>query len=284
MKTLFGPAGTPQEFYDKGYKSSLQMPGFLENSGLDCFEYQCGRGVNISEATAQALGAKAREHSIVLSLHTPYYISLSSNDEDKRLKSIEYIMQSAVAAKAMGAQRLVVHSGSCSGMTREDALALACSTLKTAALELDAQGYSDIILCPETMGKTNQLGNIDEVITLCKVDERFIPTIDFGHLNAREQGMIKTAADYEDILNRFFNGLGRDRMQSFHCHFSRIEWSQGGEKRHLTFEDEFYGPFHEPFLEAVYKLNLTPVIICESAGTQAKDAVTMKDYYHSLKI
>ena len=40
-----------------------------------------------------------------------------------------------------------------------------------------------IALCPETMGKINQLGSLEEVMTLCRVDERILPTIDFGHLN-----------------------------------------------------------------------------------------------------
>lgn len=282
MSAIFGTAGTPDDFKLQGYKTGLQVPGYIEKIGLDAFEYQCGRGVNISEATAIALGNKAIEHNIKLSLHTPYYISLSSVVEETRLKSLDYIMQSAIAAKAMGASRIVVHSGSCGKITREEALELAKDTIKRAVNMLDENGLSDIIICPETMGKINQLGDADEVVELCKIDERLLPTIDFGHLNARTHGSIKTIDDYAAILDKYENALGHDRTSVFHSHFSKIEYSAGGEVCHLTFEDKQYGPDFEPLMELIYKRNYSPTIISESAGTQGFDALAMKKYYNSL--
>ena len=133
------------------------------------------------------------------------------------------------------------------------------------------------------MGKINQLGNLDEVIELCKISETFIPCIDFGHLNARTFGSIKKSQDYERILKKIEDGLGLERLKIFHSHFSKIEYKEpGGERRHLTFEDEIYGPSYEPFLELVKKKNLSPIIICESAGTQSEDAREMKDYYENI--
>lgn len=281
MHALFGTAGTPDEFREQGYKTSLQVPGFLEKYGLDCFEYQCGRGVNISTETAQAFGRKAKEHNIALSLHSPYYISLSSEKEESRLKSVDYILQSARAAYDMGATRIVIHSGSCAKMTREQALALALDTMERAISAVDEAGYDEVALCPETMGKINQLGNEDEVIALCKLDERMIPTIDFGHLNSRTYGSLKTADDFRRVLAKFSEALGFERMQRFHCHFSKIEWSDGGEKRHLTFADDTFGPFPEPFIEAILKDNYAPTVISESAGTQAMDALCMKQLYQN---
>lgn len=81
--------------------------------------------MRISEEAARAFGEKAREHQVTLSLHSPYYISLSGIEEEKRLGSIEYILQSARAADAMGAQRVVVHSGSCAKLSRQQAMELA---------------------------------------------------------------------------------------------------------------------------------------------------------------
>ncbi len=282
MNALFGTAGTPDDFREKGFKAAVQVPGYLKDLGIDAYEYQCGRGVNVSEATANAIGKKAYEHGIMLSLHTPYYISLSSVNEETRLKSIDYILQSAKAAKAMGADRIVVHSGSCGKMTREEALELAKDTIKRSLAALDENGLGDIIVCPETMGKINQLGNADEVAELCKIDERLIPTIDFGHLNARTHGSIKTMDDYAAILDKYENAIGHDRTSIFHSHFSKIEYSAGGEVCHLTFSDTTYGPDYEPLLELIYKRGYSPVIISESAGTQGWDALAMKKYYQSL--
>ena len=282
MSAIFGPAGTSNDFLELGYKNSLDIPKITKQYGLDTFEYQCGRGVNIGEEKACKLGFLAKEEGITLSLHAPYYISMSSTEEEKRLNSINYILASAKAVKYMGGNRIVVHTGSCGKITREYALELAIDTMKKAITALDEAGLSDIHICPETMGKVNQLGTLEEVIELCKLDERLIPCIDFGHLNARDLGRFKTAADFNVIFDKIESSLGIDRLKIFHSHFSKIEYTTGGEKKHLTFDDKIFGPDFEPVMEIVAKKNLSPTFICESDGTQAKDAKAMKDYYLSI--
>ncbi len=282
MAAKFGPAGNSESFTALGYKHSLQVPEYIERMGLDAFEYQCGRGVNIGTDKAEELGKLAKERSISLSLHAPYYISMSSVEEDKRLNSINYILQSARAVKAMGGNRIIVHTGSCGKISREEALNLAIDTMKKSLEALDSEGLGHIHICPETMGKVNQLGTLSEVMELCAVDERLIPCIDFGHLNAREQGILRTYSDFEEVFKTVEDKLGIDRLRAFHSHFSKIEYSKGGEVRHLTFEDDLYGPNFEPVMELTYKYGASPTFICESAGTQAEDAKAMKDYYWGL--
>lgn len=282
MSALFGPAGNSESFTKMGYKSSLQVPEYIVKMGLDCFEYQCGRGVNIGNEKAEQLGKLAKENNILLSLHAPYYISMSSIEEEKRLNSVNYILASARAVNAMGGDRIVVHTGSCGKISREKALELAKDTMRIAVEALDNEGLSNIHICPETMGKVNQLGTLDEVLELCLVDERLIPCIDFGHLNARDLGSLKSIEDFENIFTSIRNKLGSDRMKNFHSHFSKIEYTTGGEKKHLTFEDTVYGPQYEPLMELTYKYGCSPVFICESAGTQAEDAKAMKDYYWKI--
>ncbi len=282
MSAKFGPAGNSESFSAMGYKSSLQVPEYLVKMGLDCFEYQCGRGVNIGLDKAVELGKIAKEHGITLSLHAPYYISMSSLEEEKRLNSVNYILASANAVNAMGGDRIVVHTGSCGKISREEALMLAKDTMKIALKALDENGLSHIHICPETMGKINQLGTLEEVVALCELDERLIPCIDFGHLNARNLGGLSDYSDFEKIFEIIENRLGSERLKSFHSHFSKIEYTTGGEKRHLTFADTVYGPDFEPLMELTAKKNCNPIFICESAGTQAEDALTMKKYYKSI--
>ena len=284
MPARFGPAGN-SEYFGANYKSTIQAPGYLEKMGLDHYEYQCGRGVKVSDKTAISLREKAAQHNITLSLHAPYFISLSSIEPEKRDNSINYILQSCDAAKRLSAQRIVIHSGSCAKISREEALELAKDTIARARKAAVEQGFEDIVFCPETMGKVNQLGNLHEVLELCKLDDTFLPCIDFGHLNAREFGYIKGKAEYESIINEIENAIGSDRAKVFHSHFSKIMFTDpGGEKKHLTFDDnQGYGPDYEPLMEIVAKKGLSPIFVCESAGTQDKDALTMKKYYLSVK-
>lgn len=282
MQAKFGPAGNSDGFSAK-YKTTLKAPVYLEEMGLDHYEYQCGRGVKVTDKIAFALKDKAAEHNVTLSLHAPYFISLSSIEEEKRDNSINYILQSCDAASRMGAQRIVIHSGSCAKISRAEALELAKDTLARARAAAVEQGFEHIVFCPETMGKVNQLGNLTEVLELCRIDDTFLPCIDFGHLNAREFGYIKGKAEYEKMLDEVENMIGLDRLKIFHSHFSKIMFTNpGGEKKHLTFEDnQGFGPDYEPLMEIVAKKNLAPIFVCESAGTQDIDALTMKKYYES---
>ena len=275
----FGPAGISDSFAGQGYKTSLDIPAYTAGMGLDAFEYQCGHGVRLAETKARKMAALAAEKGVVFSVHAPYYISMASPDEEKRLGSIRYLLQSCAVCRALGGRRVVFHPGSCGKMSRADALARASDTLRRALEALDRAGYADMTLCPETMGKLGQLGDLDEVLALCSFDARLVPCIDFGHLNARSLGGIAGKADYAAILDRMGEALGDERARRFHIHFSRIEYSNGGEKKHWTFADTRFGPEPAPLMELLAERNLAPVVICESAGTQAEDACAMRRMY-----
>lgn len=280
---LFGPAGLADSFKTKGYKKSIQVADYLSEYGLTAFEYQAGRGVKIGTDAAKQLGGVLADKNIQVSIHAPYFISMSSVEEEKRLNSVNYILQSATALNAMGGRRVIFHSGSCGKITRREALDKAMNTMGLMMQAIDDNGLGHMTLCPETMGKVNQLGSLDEVLALCSVDKRILPCIDFGHLNARDGGIIKGKDDYLRIIDRMAEKLKDDRSMYFHSHFSKIEYTAGGEKRHLTFRDTVWGPEFEPLMDVVYENNLSPVFICESAGTQTEDARTMKLYYEAKK-
>ena len=280
-KIRFGTAGTSDSFAAKGYKNSLDIPAYTAEMGLDAFEYQCGHGVRLGLEKAARMAADAAERGILFSVHAPYYISMSSLEEDKRLNSVNYLLQSAAVCKALGGRRVIFHPGSCGKQSREAALEKALDTMCRAQAALDEAGYAEMTLCPETMGKIGQLGTLEEVLALCSVDKRVTPCIDFGHLNARTLGGIRSKADYAAILDRLETALGDERARRFHVHFSRIEFSKGGEKRHWTFAETQFGPEPQPLMELLAERGLAPVLICESAGTQAEDARTMQAMYRT---
>ena len=290
----FGVAGNSESFYASGNKHTHQSPGFLASKGLDAYEYQCGRGYTAGEESMRLVGQEAKKHGILMSLHTPYYISLSSVELEKRLNSIEYIRKGIDAALCLGADTIVVHTGSAGKISRAEAMDYASDTLYKLLENVDPRG---IRIGLETMGKLNQLGTLDEVLTLCKIHPCFCPVVDFGHLNCRGRsesgifdldeptptgGVFVTADDYRAVFDRIGDRLGDEYARNLHCHFSKIEYTKQGEKRHVTFADEGFEPPFEPLMEAIAKENLSPRIISESAGTQTEDAAQMKKYYNSL--
>lgn len=281
MSARFGPAGNAENF---PYKASADAPKWLRELGLDCYEYQCGKGVHVGEATARKVGAAAAEHGISLSLHAPYFINLANPDRDALQKTIGYITGACRVADWMGAERVVIHSGALMGRTRREALDTARRSLGEVIAACDGAGFGHLTLCPETMGKLGQLGDLDEVLELCALDERLLPCVDFGHLYARSLGAEDGPEAMERMLSRMEEVLGAERASRFHSHFSHIEFTpNGGEKCHRTFADDGgYGPDWGPLAQAVAARGWSPTVICESAGTQAEDALTMKKIYQNF--
>ena len=281
IKPKFGPAGNSDSFYQEGFSASVDMPKWLAARDLDAFEYSFGRGIRLGTEGAKAIRAEAEKYGIQLSVHMPYFINLATEEDEKKVKNIGYFVDSLKVAEALGAKRAVFHPGSASGGDRGAILQRAKVFFKEIIATLDDMNLMNVTLCAETMGKINQLGSLEEVIELCNVDERIWPTIDFGHLHCRGLGAINSKEDYAAILDRLENGIGTERAKTMHVHFSRIEYTKGGEKMHHTFADVQYGPEFMPLAELIAERGYEPVFICESKGTMAEDAKSMKDMYFS---
>ncbi len=275
----FGPSGNCESFYAEGFSHTEDSAAFVKNRGLDCFEYSFGRGVRMSEDKAISIGEAFREAGVEISVHAPYFINFANPDDEMAAKSYGYVLDSAKMLKLMGGKRVVFHPAAQGKATREEAVALTEERLKILRDYIYLNDLQDLTFCPETMGKLAQIGTVEEITRFCKIDPVFVPCVDFGHINAREQGSLKTKDDYKQRLQYMIDELGYERMKHFHVHFSKIMYSVKGEIKHLTFEDEVYGPEFAPLAEALKELKLEPYVVSESAGTQAEDAAEMKKLY-----
>lgn len=280
----FGPAGNCQLFYDMGYKTTLQAAKFCKEMELDCFEYPFGKGVRMSEDTALEIGQAFADEGIELSVHAPYFINFANPDDEAAQKSYNYLLESAKFLKIFGGKRVVFHPAAQGKAERGEAVGKTAERLKILTEYIYLNNLENLYFCPETMGKLAQIGTLEEIVEFCKIDKVFLPTVDFGHLNAREGGSLKTVEDYLSRLEYMISELGYERIKHFHIHFSKIMYGGKGEIKHLTFEDNVYGPEFEPLAVALKKLKLEPYIICESAGTQAEDAREMKRIYGNVDI
>ncbi len=272
----FGPAGNSEAFYNEGHKRTTEAFKWLHKMNLDAFEYQCTRGVLLKQNTAEEIGAEAKKYDIRLSLHAPYYINMAGTEKEKLQKSRGHIEKSIRAALWMGAKRVVVHPGGIGKDSRDAAMKRAISFFN----DIIKNQPSGELISPELMGKINQLGNLDEIIRFCLVDERIIPTIDFGHLNSRTKGALNSPEAFENVIIRLADGIGWERTRRLHVHFSRIEFTEkGGEKKHWSMKDTQFGPEFDHLVPSLIKYEMKPVIISESRGTQAADAKLMKERF-----
>lgn len=279
IRPLFGPSGHAESFAAEGHTATLDMPAWLSARGLDIFEYSFGRGVHISSKAAEQIGEESAKFGIEMSVHAPYFINFASPEPEKAENSVRYILSSLKILRCFGGERCVFHAGAQGGAPREEAFARTKDMFSRCLEAVAEEDYDDLLLCPETMGKGGQIGTVEEVVELCNLAPNVYPCVDFGHINALWGGALKTAADFEDVVKRFLDGIGEEKTRNMQVHFSKIQYGAKGEIRHLTFSDEIYGPRFEPLAEVIVKYGLTPHILSESAGTQAEDAAEMRDIW-----
>ncbi len=275
----FGPSGNSESFFEAGFEHTEDAAAFVAERGLDCFEYSFGRGVRMTKAKAESIGAAFAEREVEISVHAPYFINFANPDGEMAEKSYGYVLDSGRMLRTMGGKRCVFHPATQGKDARETAFARTADRMKVLRDLLYLNGLDSLMFCPETMGKFAQIGTAEEITALCEIDPVFTPCIDFGHLNARGQGCLRGREDYRRILLPMIERLGYERMRHMHVHFSKIMYGPKGEIRHLTFADDVYGPEFEPLAEVLAELKLEPYIVSESAGTQAEDAAEMKRIY-----
>lgn len=279
----FGPAGNCKTFYDAGYKRTIEAAKWLKENNLDAYEYSFGKGFTLPDDTAMLIGQEMAKNGITISIHAPYYINFATPTDEMAEKSYNYVLESLRKLRLIGGNRLVVHPASQGKMSREEAVALCKKRLEILKNKIIEAGYTDMYICLETMGKSAQIGTYEEILDFCQIYDKYIPTFDFGHINALTQGTLKTYDDYKKIIDASIDAIGMERTKIAHVHFSKIEYSAKGEVKHLTLEDDIYGPEFEPLARLLRDYNLECTIICESKEYMARDAKILKNIYLNQK-
>lgn len=280
---LFGPSGCGDEFVEEGHKGILEVPAWIKEKGLDAYEYSFGHGYQMSTEKAKEAGDKFKEWDIKLSLHAPFYINFANPDEEMYQKTQGYIYTGIRFLRAFGADRLIFHPASCGKQSREDALSLTTYRFSETFNKMEEDGLLEgLLLCPETMGKTMQIGTYKEVVDLCKLNKHLVPTFDFGHINALEGGTLKTKDDFKRIIDYSIENIGFEKTSNCHIHFSKIQYGAKGEIKHLNYDDNVYGPAFDGLAQVLVDYKLSPRVICESMSKMPHDAQVMKKIYMKI--
>jgi deoxyribonuclease-4 len=245
-----GPAGSNGRGYLKGIEEVARL-------GLDCMEVEFVYGVRLKPELAEALGALADQHGIMLSVHAPYYINLAAYEEAKIVASRQRILDSCHRAHLMGARQVVFHAGFYQKRTPRETYDLIRTQIVGLQKQIRRAAWK-VDLCPEITGKPSQFGSVAELRALMQ-DTGCGLTVDFAHLYARQQGVI----DYEALMPHL--------PDSFHAHFSGIEFTAKGEKRHIRMRPAYF----RPLLDALVRHRKQVTIICETPEPY-EDAVMMK--------
>ncbi len=258
-KIKLGPAGTDGDSI-AGIKHVAEL-------GLQACEIEFVHGVNMGDEKAILIGKLAKELKVDLSIHAPYFINLVSEDITKIEASKQRILDTCRKGHLMGAKHIVFHAAFYGTLSEEEVF----QKVKKEVIEMLAEikkNKWEVILSPETTGKTSQFGTLDELLRLA-AETGCALTIDFAHIYARNNGKI----DYDEI----FSKLKKSKIAHFHCHFSGIEYTVKGEKKHLVMTEEVI----KPLLSSAVKHGMDLTVISESPITW-QDSLKMRAILEKL--
>jgi deoxyribonuclease IV len=236
----------------------------FSKKGINACEVEFVYSVYLKEEEAKKIGKVAKDLGIVLSIHAPYYINLNSGEDEKIESSKTRIIKCCEIGHHLGARKIVFHSGFFGKKSYEESY----ERIKNAIIEIQEvvkENKWDVELCPETMGKVNVFGSIEDIKKLSE-DTGCSFCIDFAHILARYK-----EDRFEEVTKAF-------PQKSWHCHFSGIEYGDKGEKRHLVTEEKDL----KDLLLKLRNLDKDIVIINESPEC-VKDSVKGLKIWERLK-
>ncbi|MEM3362308.1 MAG: TIM barrel protein [Candidatus Anstonellaceae archaeon] len=275
-KIRFGPAGVPLSSPSSSTKDGILTCAKL---GLNAMEVEFVHGVKMQPAAAKECSSIAKNLDISLSVHAPYYINLCSPKQYVLKNSLKHIMQSMEIGSYLLARPIVIHSGFYLNQSKE----VCYKIIKEKYQQLIDYGVKNkfsFVLGPELTGKNSAYGDLEELVRLSQDLglDYIIPVLDFAHYHARTS-RLKTKDDYKKILDFCEKNLGSKFSNNLHIHFSGIEFSEKGEKKHLPLNSN--SPPFKPLLEVLKEGGYSGTIICESPLLE-KDALILKKEFEAL--
>jgi deoxyribonuclease-4 len=234
----------------------------------------------MKQEDAESLGAEAKKNDVLLSLHGSYYVNLCGKKEVAEA-SKRRLVACATAANWMDAYVVVFHMGFYGRLEKSYAFRTCVDALKDVVAAMNSLGIRNVKLGPETMGKGSQVGSLDEVLTICEEVDQTQLVIDWSHMHARRQGRFRKVSDFREVAEEVERRLGTEAARNMHCHFSKIEYTDKGERRHHVLDEARYGPDFEMLAEVIADFKMRPVMICETPLLDV-DAVKMRDILRKI--
>jgi deoxyribonuclease-4 len=273
----FGTVGSPIS-NPKKPGGSVGAVGHIAALGLGALELGWVQSVRVSEETCAAIKAAGQKNGVSLSIHAPYYINLNATDEEW-INGRKRLMAAAHYGNLAGATEIIFHPGGYGGKTLGEIMPLAIARLDGCVQELRAAGNL-ATLRPETMGKSGQLGKLDEALYMAREIPGVVPCLDFAHLHARAgDGTMNSYAEWMDVLELYAKELGEESLKNLSCHLSGIAYTPKGEKHHLVMAESDFKL--EELFKALRDSGCGGRILCESPNLE-EDALMFQRRWREI--
>jgi deoxyribonuclease-4 len=271
-KLIFGTAGIPLSTENPTTENGIEK---VRELGLDAMELEFVRSINIKKDKAPEIKEVATKNNVVLTCHAPYFINLNAREREKLEASKLRILNSARIAWMCGAWSVVFHAAFYMGGEKERVYEKVRDEIKDIVRILMDEGV-EIWIRPELTGKPTQFGELEELIKISQEVEMVMPCIDFAHLHARYNGRFNSKEEWQSVLEKIEDGIGKQALDNIHIHVSGINYTERGERNHLNLEESDLN--YVELMHVLKDFNVNGVVISESPNIE-QDALLMKNTY-----
>jgi len=182
-------------------------------------------GIAESYGSLIPIGEMARRLDVKISLHTPYYMDLGSNNELTE-RCMNNIRHAGIITNVLGGDVVITNLGLYGNAHSDDVDANIIDNVE-AIMEWWRDTGIDTNLGIETTGRQEAFGSLEQVIKMSEEIDGVVPIINFPHHHARMYGSLLTPTDFKDLLERV-EPYSRGNV---HTLFSGVEHSDGNERR-----------------------------------------------------
>ncbi len=271
----FGTSGIPLSSARPGTVHGIRRAREL---GLDHLEMAWVNGVKMSDETAGAIAAAAREHDLTLTAHAPYFVNLCG-EPDVVERSCARLEQAGRLGVLCGAQSFCFHAGFYGKLDRAEASQRVQGQLARITGALRGRGHA-IDVRTELTGKASQVGSLEELLDWSAAVPGVLPCVDFSHHYARDVGQHNRYADFAATLSAIEQRLGRSALDRLHVHISGIQYGPKGERKHEPLRETKFR--WKELLRALKDLRVGGWVVCESPCME-DDALLLQKTYKRLK-
>jgi len=271
----FGTSGIPRTSAKPGTVHGIRRAREL---GLDHLEMAWVNGVRMSDESADAIAAAAREHDVSLTAHAPYFINLCGA-EDVVERSRGRLEEAARLGARCSAQSFCFHAGFYGTLGAAEANRRVRAELKRVSAAVRRRKQA-IDIRAELTGKASQVGSLDEVLEWSAAVAGVLPCVDFSHRYARDLGAHNRYKDFAATLKAIEAKLGRGALDRLHIHISGIQYGPKGERRHEPLRETAFR--WKELLRALKDLRVGGWVVCESPCME-DDALLLQKTYRRLR-
>lgn len=252
----------PDGIDDDAYLDRLLQRGFtaLELPFVTDFPWK--------EKRCAAFGETAAGRGVRLSVHAPYFATLTPEDPDRGAQCVAALEHTMKLGRALGAPIIVAHAGATHGEEPSVLMERISERLDRIAPKVEHLGVG---LGLETAGREGAWGTLGDIALVAARFSFVRPVVDWAHIHAATRGGLTSREAFGQVLAFLKSEFPGWMIDPLHCQFTDNLVGEKGEVRHLPYGE---GTLRMgPLVEAAHAADVRLVVISEAREEESHEAI-----------